>query len=64
MIAHVTRDLTCVDITCYYAKTEDFPELTFKLAPDNELPMHPSDYVSCSRWGECIIKFQKSSGST
>lgn len=64
LVAAVTKGLNCRDITCYYAKSADFPPLTFKLSPDNEFPMHASDYVSCSRWGECVIKFQKSSGSS
>ena len=54
----------CKDVTCYYASTSDFPDLIFKLAPDNEFPLKPRDYVSCSKWGECVLKFQKSSGST
>lgn len=53
----------CRDVTCYYANVDDFPTLVFKLAPDNEFPLHGRDYVSCSRWGECVVKFQKSSGS-
>ncbi|KAH8044677.1 aspartic-type endopeptidase [Aureococcus anophagefferens] len=64
LVAAVTKGLNCRDITCYYAKSADFPALTFKLSPDNEFPMHAADYVSCSRWGECVIKFQKSSGSS
>lgn len=52
------------DTTCYYASEDDFPDLIFNLAPDNTLPLLASDYVSCSRWGECVIKIQVSSGST
>uniref|UniRef100_A0A7S3JN10 Peptidase A1 domain-containing protein n=1 Tax=Aureoumbra lagunensis TaxID=44058 RepID=A0A7S3JN10_9STRA len=65
LVKLVTRELTnCKDITCYYAKQSDFPDLVFKLAPDNEFPLKATDYVACSKWGECVIKFQKSSGST
>ena len=31
---------------------------------DNTFPLRAKDYVSCSRWGECVVKFQKSSGSS
>lgn len=64
VVAFVTSGVSnCRDVTCYYATVDDFPTLTFKLAPDNEFPLHGRDYVSCSRWGECVVKFQKSSGS-
>ena len=36
----------------------DFPDLRFGLAPDNTFPLRASDYVSCSKWGECVVKFQ------
>jgi len=64
LVAYVTQGLNCKEITCYYADVADFPQLVFKLAPDNEFPLHAADYVSCSRWGECVVKFQKASGST
>lgn len=65
LVALVTKGLqNCRDITCYYAKVTDFPTLTLKLAPDNEFPLRGRDYVSCSRWGECVVKFQKSAGSS
>ncbi|KAJ8603599.1 hypothetical protein CTAYLR_004854 [Chrysophaeum taylorii] len=65
LVSLVTKSLpNCHDITCYYAKVTDFPDLMLKLAPDNEFPLRGRDYVSCSRWGECVVKFQKSTGST
>ena len=39
-------------------------DLRFGLAPDNTFPLRASDYVSCSKWGECVVKFQMSSGSS
>ena len=54
---------SCKDNTCYYADLSDFPDLYFHLAPDNRFPLRARDYVSCSPWGECVIKFQKSAGS-
>jgi cathepsin D len=64
MVKMVTKGLKCSDITCTSAAITDFPDLQFMLAPDNVLPLRAVDYVSCSRWGECVIKFQVSSGST
>jgi len=63
-VAHVTKGLSCKGITCYYTKQSDFPDLRFGLAPDNTFPLRASDYVSCSKWGECVVKFQMSSGSS
>lgn len=72
--APLCSNLTCLtfpfdrinyqDTTCYYASAGDFPDLVFNLSPDNTLPLLASDYVSCSRWGECVIKIQVSSGSS
>ena len=65
LIAYVTAGLkSCKGTTCYGASSDDFPDLTFGLAPDNRFPLRARDYVSCSRWGECVVKFQVSSGST
>ena len=63
-VTHVTKGLSCKGITCYYTKQSDFPDLRFGLAPDNTFPLRASDYVSCSKWGECVAKFQMSSGSS
>lgn len=60
----VTKGMRCSDITCTGASLGDFPDLQFSLAPDNVLPLRAVDYVSCSKWGECVIKFQISSGSS
>ena len=62
-VAAVTRGLNCKDVTCYYASEDDFPDLSFSLEPDNVFPLRARDYVSCSRWGECVVKVQKASGS-
>jgi len=65
LVQLVTAGLrNCKDVTCYYADPRDFPDMVFKLAPDNEFPLKARDYVSCSKWGECVLKFQKSSGSS
>ena len=58
-----TNPPTTQGITCYYSSEDDFPELLLTLAPDNVLPLLASDYVSCSRWGECVIKFQVSAAA-
>lgn len=63
-VASITRGLNCKDVTCYYASENDFPDLSFSLAPDNVFPLRARDYVSCSHWGECVIKVQKASGSS
>jgi hypothetical protein len=31
------------------------------LAPDNTFPLLPSDYIECSAFNECILRFQESS---
>mmetsp|Transcript_6402 Transcript_6402/g.26921 ORF Transcript_6402/g.26921 Transcript_6402/m.26921 type:complete len:521 (-) Transcript_6402:80-1642(-) len=69
LVALVTQRVapkgSCKDVTCYYASLDDFPDLSFRLAPDNAFPLRPADYVVCSKWGECLVKFQKSgTGST
>jgi hypothetical protein len=62
VVNQITEGLHCRGITCYNVQISDFPDLTFYLAPDNELPLLASDYVTCSRWGECVFKIQPSYG--
>ena len=62
--SNINHNLSVKETTCYYASESDFPDLVFYLAPYNALPLLASDYVSCSRWGECVIKIQISSGSS
>lgn len=59
VMALVTAGLNCKDTTCYSASLDDFPDLRFGLYPDNVLPLRAEDYVSCSRWGQCIIRLQE-----
>lgn len=63
LLAAVTSGIACKGATCYGAALSDFPTLEFGVAPDNSFPLKAADYVSCSRWGECVVKFQVSSGS-
>ena len=63
-MALVTAGLSCKGTTCYGTSVNQFPDLRFGVSPDNIFPLLASDYVSCSRWGECVVKFQVSSGST
>lgn len=63
LLASVTQGLACKGATCYGASLGSFPTLQFGIAPDNTFPLKAADYVSCSRWGECVVKFQVSSGS-
>jgi len=60
----ITRGLECRGITCFNAQISDFPDFTFYLMPDVELPLRASDYVTCSKWGECIYKIQPITGET
>mmetsp|Transcript_48670 Transcript_48670/g.71116 ORF Transcript_48670/g.71116 Transcript_48670/m.71116 type:complete len:556 (+) Transcript_48670:50-1717(+) len=62
VVNYITEGLHCRGITCYNVQVSDFPDLTFYLAPDNELPLRAADYVTCSRWGECVFKIQPSYG--
>jgi len=64
VVNYITEGLHCRGITCYNVQVTDFPDLTFFLAPDNELPLRASDYVTCSRWGECVFKIQPSYGGS
>ena len=38
-------------------------DLNFGLEPDNIFPLKASDYVSCSKWGQCIIRVQEIEGT-
>jgi len=63
LMAFVTSNVQCTGTTCFYASVDEFPDLEIHLSPDNVFPLKADDYVSCSRWGECVVKFQVSSGS-
>jgi len=62
VVNYITEGLHCRGITCYNVQVSDFPDLIFYLSPDNELPLRAADYVTCSRWGECVFKIQPSYG--
>jgi len=54
----ITEGKDCKGVTCFNAQITDFPDFTFCLSPDLVLPLRAEDYVTCSRWGECIFKIQ------
>ncbi len=58
IVDYVIGDLECVDLTCAGVSENDFPILLISLAPDNTFPLLPSDYLSCSEYNECIVRFQ------
>lgn len=59
LLSMVTEGMKCQGTTCYGASYDDFPDLMFGLYPDNQLPLRAEDYVSCSKWGQCIIRIQE-----
>jgi hypothetical protein len=59
LMGYVTSGLSCHGTTCYGASLSDFPDLSFGLYPDNQFPLRAEDYVSCSQWGQCIIRLQE-----
>ena len=59
----ITSGLNCKGTICYSASISDFPDLNFGLEPDNIFPLKASDYVSCSKWGQCIIRVQEIEGT-
>lgn len=61
ILSTITAGMDCVELTCVGVKESDFPVLLFSLAPDNVFPLLPSDYIECSAYNECIIRFQSSS---
>jgi len=60
VLSTVTSGLQCRDLSCVGVKESDFPVLLIKLAPDNVFPLLPTDYIECSAFSECIIRFQES----
>ena len=58
IVDYVIDGLSCVDLTCAGVSEDDFPVLLISLAPDNIFPLLPSDYLSCSEYNECIVRFQ------
>lgn len=60
VLATLTYGKNCRDLTCVGVSQEDFPVLLISLAPDNTFPLLPSDYVECSNYDECILRFQSS----
>lgn len=61
ILSAVTVGKNCRDLTCVGVQESDFPVLLVGLAPDNMFPLLPSDYVECSQFNECILRFQESS---
>jgi hypothetical protein len=61
VVATLTRGKNCKDLTCVNVQQDDFPVLLVSLSPDNTFPLLPSDYVECSSYNECILRFQESS---
>ena len=57
----LTEGLDCMGLACAGVSEDDFPVLLFSLAPDNVFPLLPTDYLQCSSYDECIIRFQSSS---
>jgi len=51
--------MTCHDTVCSSATLADFPDLLFGLYPDNQFPIRAEDYVTCSQWGQCVIRLQE-----
>lgn len=53
--------MSCIGLACAGVSEDDFPVILFSLAPDNVFPLLPTDYLQCSVYDECIIRFQSSS---
>lgn len=49
------------DLICSKAKASDFPVIAISVAPDNVLPLLPSDYTLCTQH-VCLLRFQKTDG--
>jgi len=60
VVSIVTKGKNCKELTCVGVTQDDFPVLLISLAPDNTFPLLPSDYVECSTYNECILRFQES----
>lgn len=50
---------SCHGNTCYSTSVHAFPDLSFTLYPDNVFPLRAQDYVTCTRWGQCVIRLQE-----
>lgn len=61
ILSMVTQNVECVELSCIGVTEADFPVILFTLSPDNVFPLLPSDYVECSEFNECVIRFQSSS---
>ena len=61
VVSVLTKGKNCKDLTCVGVDQDDFPVLLVSLAPDNTFPLLPSDYIECSAYNECILRFQESS---
>jgi len=64
VVGIINGNLDCKGITCLNAAVEDFPDFVFQLSPDLLLPLRAENYVTCSRWGECVYKIQPVRGET
>ena len=53
--------MRCKELSCIDVKESDFPILLISLDPDSTFPLLPSDYVECSDYDECVVRFQQSS---
>lgn len=61
ILSMVTAGMDCIDLTCVGVSEDDFPTLLITLDPDNTFPLMPTDYVECTEYNECIVRFQSSS---
>lgn len=62
-VAAVTQGHICSkDGVCVGKPPSTYPTLTFTLEPDNEFPLLPEDYLQCTAFNECVLRFQESSG--
>jgi len=59
LLTAITSGMNCHDTVCYSVTLDDFPDLVLGLYPDNELPLRAEDYVTCSHWGQCVIRLQE-----
>jgi hypothetical protein len=57
----LTAGKDCVGVNCAGVKESDFPVLLIKLEPDNVFPLLPADYVMCTGFSQCLLRFQTSS---
>jgi len=53
--------MRCKELSCIDVKESDFPVILISLDPDSTFPLLPSDYVECSDYDECVVRFQQSS---